>query len=162
MGIPAGQTPYSPPGCSGARAGGVTNTPCAPRAKSSASCRRFKIPGRVPLFLTGASHLELHLQSREDAVCWPPTTPRPRPAFPAPLAETHSTTWAQPMSCRPCPFERGSSREWSQEPREQALKGRGSWGYLRLRRSGCFAFPVRSRPRVQPWASCPPGLMPCP
>lgn len=34
------------------------------------------------------------------------------------------------MSCFPCPFERGSSREWSLGPREQTLKGRGSWNGL--------------------------------
>ena len=76
------------------------------------------------------------------------------------------------MSCRPCPFERRSSREWSQEAREHALKGRGSWtgsrGYFRLRRSGCLPSLLCSGPESSPgthahqasWPAPPPPPTP--
>lgn len=67
------------------------------------------------------------------------------------------------MSGFPCPFERGSSREWPQGPREQTLKGRGSWdgqsglfGALQVRLPPFLALCARGRgDRVQLWDSCP-------
>lgn len=108
----------------------------------------------------GVNHLKLYLQSGEDALPTPPTVAAQglpsQPHWPKPL---HGR--AQPMSCVPCPFERGSSGQWPPGPREQTLKGRGSWnwhlGYLGLCRSGCLPS-VREGGggggRVQLWDSC--------
>lgn len=65
-----------------------------------------------------------------------------QPHWPKPLHRQ-----AQPMSCFPCPFERGSSGEWPQGPWEQTLKGRGSWNW----QPGLFeALQVRLPPFLAP------------
>lgn len=91
-GLPVGQSPCQdslPAALTAVRMSrvGGTNTACAHGAKSSAFCGRFKIPVQATQLTTELSHLELYLQSREDAFPTPPTTACPRPAFSAPLAK---------------------------------------------------------------------------
>lgn len=98
-GLPVGQSPCQgtlPAALTGAlmpRVDGISAV-CPHRAKSSAFCGHFKIPVQATQSMTGLSHLELYLQSQEDAFPIPPTAARPRPAFSAPLAKATSQAGA--------------------------------------------------------------------
>lgn len=149
----------------------MTSIPFAPGAKSSASGWCFKIPAKASQLNDKSSSSRTLPPIPEDASSNP--QPRPAPGLPPQphwLNPRHRKS--QPMSCRPCPFERRSSREWSQEAKEHALKGRGSWtgsrGYFRLCRSGCLTSLLCSGPEASPgthahqdsWPAPPPSPTP--